>query len=81
MTVSRSSHPVAVPAVSPVLGGTQPQQAQQQQPLQQEHLGIARPHASRPRLVVGPGQYGGQVGLLSSLQPPELTKYLTVSEF
>jgi hypothetical protein len=37
--------------------------------------------AARPRLVVGRGQFGGQVGLLGTLQPPELIKYLTVSEF
>lgn len=33
----------------------------------------------RPLLVVGPGQFGGQAGLLRGLHPPELTKYLTVS--
>ena len=38
------------------------------------------PAPPRPCLVVGSGQFGGQVGLLGSLQPPELTKYLTVSE-
>ena len=39
------------------------------------------PAPRRPRLVVGPGQFGDQVGLLGALQPPELTKYLTVSEW
>ena len=34
-----------------------------------------------PSLVVGPGRFGGKVGLLDALQPPELTKYLTVSEW
>jgi hypothetical protein len=34
----------------------------------------------RPCLVVGPGQFGGKVGLLNALQPPELIKYLTVSD-
>ena len=35
--------------------------------------------APRPLLVVGPGQFGGQVGLLDALHPPEAIKYLTVS--
>lgn len=62
------------------------QQRQQQQnqkkppPCSRLRVGPS-PAASRlPGLVVGPGQFGGKVGLLDALQPPELTKYLTVSE-
>ena len=80
-TTSRSTYPVAALPARHILGHIQPQheRQQQQQPLQQQDPGVASPRAPRPRLVVGPGRFGGKVGLLSSLQPPELIKYLTVS--
>ena len=63
----------------PLSAWVQKQQREKQHDQKMLHV---RPclRAPRPCLVVGPGQFGGKVGLLGALQPPELTKYLTVSE-
>ena len=37
------------------------------------------PPPPRPCLVVGRGYFGGRVGLLTAMQPPELIKYLKMS--
>jgi hypothetical protein len=55
-------------------------QIQQQETQQVQKMLLVRP-SLRPRLLVGPGQFGGKVGLLDTLRPPELIKYLTVSEW
>jgi hypothetical protein len=80
-TSIRRTYPVAALPAGHVLGGIQPQEKRQELQLQPQYLGAAHTRALQPRIVVGPGQFGGKVGLLDALQPPELIMYLTVSEW
>ena len=83
MTTSSSTYPDDLPPSTWYQKEQRPQQQDQKMrpPPPQLRIGPSSPAPRRPCLVVRPGQFGGQVGLLGALQPPELTKYLTVSEW
>ena len=82
-TTSRSIYPDDLPISAWYQKEQRQKQQDQKMPPPPPCLRVdpSSPAPPRPCLVVGPGQFGGQVGLLGSLQPPELTKYLTVSEW